>query len=91
METASAGVYEPRNPHDSSLYALVEDYYEEFESVYDDRYQQQYGYWCPVIGEVMRGDLHQGFARFGCDGCRYQAILAYSCKCRLFYPVWSKY
>jgi len=70
---------------------LVEDYYEEFERVYDDRYQQQYGPWRPVIGEVLRkylecGDLHRGFARLGCGGCRYQAILAYSCKCRLFCP-----
>jgi hypothetical protein len=91
VETAPAGVYEPRNPRASSLYALVEDYYEEFERVYDDRCQQQYGRWRPVIGEVMRkylecGDLHRGFARLGCDGCRYQAILAYSCKCRLFCP-----
>ena len=91
METAPAGVYEPRNPRATSLYALVEDYYEEFERVYDDRYQQQYGPWRPVIGEVMRkylecGDLHRGFARLGCGGCRYQAILAYSCKCRLFCP-----
>ena len=91
METEPAAVYEPRDPRASSLYALVEDYYEEFERVYDDRYQQQYGRWRPVIGEVMRkyldcGDLHRGFARLGCDGCRYRAILAYSCKCRLFCP-----
>jgi len=69
----------------------VEDFYEEFERIYDDRYQQQYGPWRRVIGEVMRkylecGDLHRGFARLGCGGCRYQAILAYSCKCRLFCP-----
>ena len=80
-----------RLPRASPLYALVEDYFEEFERVYDDRYQQQYGRWRPVIGEVMRkflecGDLHRGFARLACDGCRYQAILAYSCKCRLFCP-----
>jgi len=91
VETAPAGVYEPRNARASSLYALVEDYYEEFERVYDDRYQQQYGRWRPVVGEVMRkylqcGDLHRGFARLGCNACRYQAILAYSCKCRLFCP-----
>jgi len=88
VENAPAAVYQPRNPKAGSLYALVEDYYEEFERVYDDRYQQQYGPWRPVIGEVMRkylecGDLHRGFARLGCGGCRYQAILAYSCKCRL--------
>jgi hypothetical protein len=91
VETAPAPVYEQRDPRASSLYALVEDYYEEFERVYDGRYQQQYGRWRPVIGEVMRkylecGDLHRGFARLGCGGCRYQAILAYSCKCRLFCP-----
>jgi hypothetical protein len=91
VENALAAVYEPRNPRANSLYALVEDYYEEFERVYDGRYQQQYGRWRPVIGEVIRkylecGDLHRGFARLACDGCRYQAILAYSCKCRLFCP-----
>jgi hypothetical protein len=91
VETAPAAVYQPRNPRATSLFALVEDYYEEFERVYDDRYRQQYGAWRPVIGEVMRkylecGDLHQGFARLACGGCRYQAILAYFCKCRLFCP-----
>jgi hypothetical protein len=91
VETAPAGVYQPRNPRAGALYGLVEDYYEEFERVYDDRYRQQYGPWRPVIGEVLRkylecGDLHRGFARLGCGGCRYQAILAYSCKCRLFCP-----
>ena len=91
VEASPAGVYEPRDPRASSLHALVEDYYDEFERVYDDRYQQQYGRWRPVIGEVLRkylecGDLHRGFARLGCDGCRYQTILAYSCKCRLFCP-----
>ena len=65
VETEPAAVYEPRDPRASSLYSLVEGYYEEFECVYDDRYQQQYGRWRPVIGEVMRkyldcGDLHQG-------------------------------
>jgi hypothetical protein len=91
VETAPAGVYEPRNPRATPLYALVQDYFEEFERVYDDRYQQQYGRWRPVIGQVMRkflecGDFHRGFARLACNGCRYQAILAYSCKCRLFCP-----
>jgi hypothetical protein len=39
VEIAPAAVYEPRNPRASSLFALVEDYYEEFERVYDERYQ----------------------------------------------------
>jgi hypothetical protein len=60
VETAPAAVYQPRNPRATSLFALVEDYYEEFERVYDDRYQQQYGPWRPVIGEVMRKYLECG-------------------------------
>jgi hypothetical protein len=61
----------------------VEDYYEEFERIYDERYQQQYGPWRKVIGEVMRkylecGDLHRGFARLACGCCRYQTILSFS-------------
>jgi hypothetical protein len=67
----------------------VQDYYEEFERAHDERYQQQYGPWRRVIGEVMRkylecGDLHRGFARLACGRRRYQTILAYSCKCRFF-------
>jgi hypothetical protein len=38
----------------------VEDYYEEFERVYDERYQQQYGPWRKVIGEVMHKYLEFG-------------------------------
>lgn len=91
MQTTPAGVYEPRSPRATPLYALVEGYYEELERIYDDRHQQQYGRWRPVVGEVMCkflecGDLHRGFARLACNGCRYQAILAYSCKCRLLCP-----
>jgi hypothetical protein len=75
VENAPAAVYEARNPRASSLYALVEDYYEEFERVYHDRYQQQYGRWRSVIGEVLRkylecGDPHRGFARLGCKSAR---------------------
>ena len=63
MQTPPAAVYEPRNPRVSPLYALVEDYYEKLERVYDERHRQQYGPGRKVIGEVMRkylecGDLH---------------------------------
>jgi hypothetical protein len=91
VESSAAAVYQPRNARETSLYALVEDYYEEFERVYDERYQEQYGPWRKVIGEVLRkylecGDLHCGFARLACGRCHYQTILAYSCKCRCFCP-----
>ena len=40
-----AGVYEPRNLRAGPLFALVEDYHEDFGHVYDECYQQQYGVW----------------------------------------------
>ena len=41
VETATAAVNEPRNPRASSLYALVQDHYEEFELAYGGRCQHQ--------------------------------------------------
>jgi hypothetical protein len=35
---------------------------------------------------LLRKPEYRGFARIGCNGCRYQAIPVYSCKCRLFCP-----
>ena len=54
MEPRAGGVYQPRNARETSLHALVEDYYEEFERVYEDRYQQQCDPWRKAIGEVLR-------------------------------------
>ena len=49
MGECSAEVYHHRNPGESPLYQLVEDYYEAFERCYDERYERQYGFWRPVI------------------------------------------
>jgi len=48
-ECCLQGVYHRREPHLSPLYQVVEDYYEEFERCYDDRYERQYGYCLPPI------------------------------------------
>jgi len=64
----AGGVYRPRHPQESPFYQLVERFYPEFEAVYEERYQERYGFWRPIIGTVVRkflecGDLKQGFAR----------------------------
>jgi len=56
---------------------LVERYYPEFERTYGERYEQRYGRWRPIIGEVARkflrcGDLHYGFARVRCGDCGHE-------------------
>jgi len=71
----AGGVYRPRHPQESPFYQLVERFYPEFEAVYEERYQERYGFWRPIIGTVVRkflecGDLKQGFARVRCPKCR---------------------
>jgi hypothetical protein len=62
------GVYLPRNPKASPLYGLVEDHFDEFERVYDDRFADKHGFWRTVIRKIVYrfldcGDLRHGFAR----------------------------
>ncbi len=85
------GVYRPRRPRASPLYRLLEDHFAEFSTVYDERFAHRYGYWRPVIAEVVEkylacGILTHGFARVRCGACKHQYLLAFSCKCRCFCP-----
>jgi hypothetical protein len=41
-----------RLPRQSFLYQLIDFYYEDFEPVYVQRYQQRYRYWWRTIGEA---------------------------------------
>ena len=64
----AGGVYRPRHPQASPSYKLVERFFPQFEAVYEERYQERYGFWRPIIGTVVRkllecGDLKHGFAR----------------------------
>jgi hypothetical protein len=87
------GVYLPRNPKASPLYGLVEDHFDEFERVYDDRFAEKHGFWRPVIRKVVNrfldcGDLRHGFARIRCENpeCGHEMLLAFSCHGRYFCP-----
>lgn len=91
MEGHPSAVYHPRNPRDTALYAVIEDHLEEFIRVYDEKYQKEFGFWRPVIQEVMEkypecGDLHHRFTRVGCGDCRHEFLLAFSCQGRYFCP-----
>jgi hypothetical protein len=81
------GLYRPRRPRASPLYRLLEDHFAEFSTVYDERFAHRYGYWRPVIAEVVEkylacGILEHGFARVRCGACKHEYLLAFSCKCR---------
>jgi hypothetical protein len=38
------GVYRPRRPRVSPLYRLIEDHFEQFATVYDERFARRWGY-----------------------------------------------
>ncbi len=92
MECSSqVGIYRRRKPQETSLWKLLNGYFDEFEEVYDELFQKKYGFYRPVISHVVRkylecGDLHQGFAKIKCPDCHHQMILAFSCRGRWFCP-----
>jgi len=83
--------YRAGQPRQSPLYQLIQRYYPEFERTYDKNYQQRYGLWRPVIGDVVRkflrcGDLHFGFAGAQCTGCPHEMFVPFSCQQRCLCP-----
>jgi hypothetical protein len=84
-------VYRQRNPQHSPYYQCVEDHFETFEQVYEDRFERQYGFYRPYVGQVMLryldcGDLKNGFSRVRCEECGHEYLLSFSCKRRHFCP-----
>ena len=83
--------YQSRKPQESPFYQLVEQYYNEFELIYPERYQQKYGFWRLVIGDAVAkflkcGDIHEGFARVRCPDCTHEFFVAFSCRQRCMCP-----
>jgi len=67
-------LYRPRDPRASDLWRLLDQHFETFRQVYDERYQAKYGFWRPVLDRSVAaflkcGDLAEGFARVRCPDC----------------------
>lgn len=83
--------YKPRVDRKSVYFLCVQDHYEKLKSVWEERYQQGFGYWRSFVTDVIYkylecGDLHFGFARVKCRECKHEYLLPFSCKCRHFCP-----
>jgi len=81
----------PRDPVASPFFRLVRDHFDEFECVYDERFQPKYGYWRPVIRTAIDKflkcvDLREGFARVRCPDCGVEFFVAFSCRQRCCCP-----
>ena len=80
-------LYKPRRPGETPLYKLVSSHFDEFERVYAERYQAEFGFWRPVIRESIDeylkcGILEHGFARARCVKCGHDMFVSFSCKKR---------
>jgi len=60
-------LYKPRGPRATKLWRLIDEHFDSFQQVYDERYQGKYGFWRPVIERSVAaflkcGALEEGFA-----------------------------
>jgi ribosomal protein S27E len=84
-------LYRPRNPRASGLWQVIDRHFRSFQQLYDERFAAKYGFWRPIIERSVAaflrcGDLHDGFARVRCPGCRHEMFVAFSCKQRCACP-----
>src|SRR5437870_2200407 len=86
---ASPPVYVPRDPSQTVLYHIVADHLETFLASLDadpnaqglPAYVQRASY-----DYLQCGILAHGFLRLGCDTCKHERLLPFSCKRRGFCP-----
>jgi len=69
-----AGIYRQHHPEHSVFYRVFFYYFERFLREYEDRFEKEYGYFRPVIQEVVERNLDCGnpmcgFARIRCPDC----------------------
>ncbi len=88
-------LYRPRDPQASDLWRLLDQHFETFQQVYDERFAAQYGFWRSVVERSVTaflkcGDLHEGFARVRCPDCHHEMFVAFSCKQRCTCPSWHQ-
>jgi len=86
-----AGVYRQRHPERSVFYRVLFHYFESFLLEYESRFEREYGYFRPIIQEVVDryldcGNPMCGFARIRCPDCGEERLLMFSCKTRGFCP-----
>ncbi len=83
--------YGRREPEKSELYQIVYNHREDFESRYEELFQEQYGFLRKNVLESFDaylncGILKHGCARAVCEECNHSELIAFSCKERVLCP-----
>ena len=90
-ECDAVGFYRARNPQQTPLYRLVEAFYDNLKGVWEDLFEQRYGFWRGFVDDVVEryldcGRFEAGFARVKCRDCGDEFLVATSCQLRGFCP-----
>ena len=62
-------LYRPRNARAAALYQLLEAYYEDVKAVWEERFENRYGYWRGFVDTVVTRYLD-----FAGNGTRFDAL-----------------
>ncbi|MGH9460217.1 MAG: transposase zinc-binding domain-containing protein [Vicinamibacteria bacterium] len=89
--SAACPVYKSRNPRGTSLYPLLEAHFETLRGLWEERFERRYGFWrvlwdTAVARYLDCGVFESGFARVVCPSCRWEFLVALSCKGRGLCP-----
>jgi hypothetical protein len=79
------------HPERTVLYRVLFHHFERFVAEYESRFEREYGFFRPIVKEVVEryldcGNPFCGFARIRCPHCRAEHLLMFSCKTRGFCP-----
>jgi len=75
------------HPERTVLYRVLFHYFDRFLAEYESRFEKEYGYFRPIIREVVAcyldcGNPRCGFARVRCPDCPAEHLLMFSCRTR---------
>jgi Putative transposase/Transposase zinc-binding domain len=84
-------IYRPRRPQQTPLYRLLESLFEPVKLCWEERFEARYGFWQGCWDQAVAryldcGVWDMGFARVRCGECRYEMLVAFSCKQRELCP-----
>ncbi len=90
-----AGEYRPRHPERTVLYRVLFHHFERFLAEYESRFEREFGFFRPIVEEVVEryldcGNPRCGFTRIRCPDCAEERLVMFSCRTRGFYPSWMR-
>ena len=79
----SPALYRPRNAPATTLYQLLDAYYEDVKAIWEERFEKKYGFWRGFVDQAVAryldcGVAEAGFARLKCDACGAEKLLSFS-------------